>query len=130
MRFCVVFLKNKKKLDKWFKKNLISNKVVVDIRDLLEDSELNPADINTNAFKIIVWRQIEKALEKGHDIYYIPYIEHPDFSIDKIQKIKTILPDIWRFESLVFFDDIIKSNYATRLTTDIDIFDAMKIVEC
>ena len=82
MEFYCVYVKTRKKLDKYVKVNRIKNKYIVDIKKILEEEEID-FDKDRTYLKILVNQKIQIAIEKNKDIYYVPDFEH-DFSIEKL----------------------------------------------
>lgn len=101
INFCVVYSKTRKKVDKYFKVNKIKNKYVLDIRKLMEEE----VDIEKDKMflKILIFKKIQLAMDKGKDVYYIPDF-NDNFSIDKMLNLKKILGEN-NFNILLFYDD-------------------------
>jgi len=108
MEFYCVYVKTRKKLDKYVKVNRIKNKYIVDIKKILEEEEID-FDKDRTYLKILVNQKIQIAIEKNKDIYYVPDFEH-DFSIEKLLNIKKLLGESNNFNILVFFNDFRKEN--------------------
>jgi hypothetical protein len=108
MEFYCVYVKTRKKLDKYVKVNRIKNKYIVDIKKILEEEEID-FDKDRTYLKILVNQKIQIAIEKNKDIYYVPDFEH-DFSIEKLLNIKRLLGEENNFNILVFFNDFRKEN--------------------
>ena len=108
MEFYCVYVKTRKKLDKYVKVNRIKNKYIVDIKKILEEEEID-FDKDRTYLKILVNQKIQIAIEKDKDIYYVPDFEH-DFSIEKLLNIKRLLGEENNFNILVFFNDFRKEN--------------------
>ena len=108
MEFFCVYVKTRKKLDKYVKVNRIKNKYIVDIKKILEEEELN-YDKDRTYLKILVNQKIQLAIEKNKDIYYVPDFEH-EFSIEKLLNIKKLLGEDNNFNILIFFNDFRKDN--------------------
>lgn len=108
MEFYCVYVKTRKKLDKYVKVNRIKNKYIVDIKKILEEEEID-FDKDRTYLKILVNQKIQIAIEKNKDIYYVPDFEH-DFSIEKLLNIKKILGEGNNFNVLIFFNDFRKDN--------------------
>lgn len=108
MEFYCVYVKTRKKLDKYVKVNRIKNKYIVDIKKILEEEEI---DFNKDRtyLKILVNQKIQIAIEKNKDIYYVPDFDH-DFSIEKLLNIKKLLGEENSFNVLIFFNDFRKDN--------------------
>ena len=108
MEFYCVYVKTRKKLDKYVKVNRIKNKYIVDIKKILEEEEID-FDKDRTYLKILVNQKIQIAIEKNKDIYYVPDFDH-DFSIEKLLNIKKLLGEENSFNVLVFFNDFRKDN--------------------
>jgi hypothetical protein len=108
MEFYCVYVKTRKKLDKYVKVNRIKNKYIVDIKKILEEEEID-FDKDRTYLKILVNQKIQIAIEKNKDIYYVPDFEH-DFSIEKLLNIKRLLGEENNFNILIFFNDFRKDN--------------------
>ena len=108
MEFYCVYVKTRKKLDKYVKVNRIKNKYIVDIKKILEEEEID-FDKDRTYLKILVNQKILIAIEKNKDIYFVPDFEH-DFSIEKLLNIKRLLGEENNFNILIFFNDFRKDN--------------------
>jgi hypothetical protein len=108
MEFYCVYVKTRKKLDKYVKVNRIKNKYIVDIKKILEEEEID-FDKDRTYLKILVNQKIQIAIEKNKDIYYVPDFDH-DFSIEKLLNIKKLLGEENSFNVLIFFNDFRKDN--------------------
>ena len=108
MEFYCVYVKTRKKLDKYVKVNRIKNKYIVDIKKIIEEEEID-FDKDRTYLKILVNQKIQIAIEKNKDIYYVPDFEH-DFSIEKLLNIKRLLGEENNFNILVFFNDFRKES--------------------
>ena len=105
MNFFVVYCTVRKKFDKFTKVNRVRNKYIIDIKKLIEEEEIDPAD--KTYLKIIIFNKIQQAMEKGKDIYYIPNFDD-EFSIEKLLNIRKILGEN-AFNVLVFYNDFRKN---------------------
>jgi hypothetical protein len=108
MEFFCVYVKTRKKLDKYVKVNRIKNKYIIDIKKILEEEEID-YDKDRTYLKILINQKIQIAIEKNKDIYYVPDFEH-DFSIEKLLNIKKLLGVDNNFNVLIFFNDFRKDN--------------------
>jgi hypothetical protein len=108
MEFYCVYVKTRKKLDKYVKVNRIKNKYIVDIKKILEEEEID-FDKDRTYLKILVNQKIQIAIEKNKDIYYVPDFDH-DFSIEKLLNIKRLLGEDNNFNVLIFFNDFRKDG--------------------
>jgi len=107
MNFFCVYVKTRKKIDKYIKVNKIRNKYIIDLKKIIEEEELQDSDDKTY-LKILIFNKIQKAIEKKKDIYYIPDFDN-DFSIDKLLNLKKILGDN-NFNVLVFYNEFRREN--------------------
>jgi len=108
MQFFCVYVKTRKKLDKYIKVNKIRNKYIVDIKRILEEEEITLDDQRT-WLKILIFQKIQQAIEKNKDVYYVPDFES-DFSIEKLLNIKKILGVDNNFNVLIFYNDFRKDQ--------------------
>ena len=89
MNFFCVYVKTRKKMDKYIKVNRVKNKYIIDIKKIIEEEELSPNDDKTY-LKILIFNKIQQAISKKKDIYYIPDFDN-EFSIEKLLNLKKIL---------------------------------------
>jgi hypothetical protein len=106
MNFFCVYVKTRKKLDKFIKSNRIKNKYIIDIKKIMEEEEVNFGDDRTY-LKILIFNKIQQAIDKKKDIYYIPDFDN-EFSIEKLLNLKKILGEN-SFNVLVFYNEFRKS---------------------
>jgi hypothetical protein len=111
-----VYVKTRKKLDKFIKVNRIKNKYIIDLKKILEEEEVSFSD-DKMYLKIIIHNKIQQAVEKNKDIYYIPDFDN-SFSIEKLLNIKKIIGEENDFNVLLFFNEFRKDNDITK-----DLFD-------
>jgi hypothetical protein len=129
MDFYVVFVKNRKKLDKYTKINKIRKKRVIDIKQELEDHGLEDGNEWREYFNLIIYTKIMQNIRKNNDIYYIPNLNKINIlEIDDILQIKENLGKI-NFNLLFFFEDF-KDNQKLYedLLSSISLFDAIQII--
>ena len=107
MNFFCVYVKTRKKLDKYIKVNKIRNKYIIDIRKIIEEEEIT-FDKEKTYLKIIIYQKIQQAIEKGKDIYYIPDFDM-DYSIEKLLNIRKILGEDNSFNVLIFYNEFRKN---------------------
>jgi hypothetical protein len=125
----MVFVKNRKKLDKYIKINRIRNKTIIDIRQQLDDHGLDNYDEWKEYFNLIIYTKITQTVRKGRDIYYIPNINKiNDIDIDNIFQIREMINNV-NFNLLFFFEDF-KDNQELyeNLLNNISFFDAIQII--
>ena len=105
MNFFCVYVKTRKKMDKYIKVNKVKNKYIIDIKKIIEEEELSHLEDKTY-LKIIIFNKIQQAIDKKKDIYYIPDLDN-EFSIEKLLNLKKILGDN-NFNVLVFYNEFRK----------------------
>lgn len=105
MNFFCVYVRTRKKIDKYIKINKIKNKYIIDIKKIMEEEELTD-NVDKTYLKVIVFNKIQQAINKGKDIYYIPDFEN-NFSIEKLLNLKKILNG-GSFNVLVFYNEFKK----------------------
>ena len=108
MDFFCVYVRTRKKFDKYVKVNKIKNKYIVDIKKIIDEEEV---DFNKDKtyLKILIFNKIQQAIKKNKDIYYIPNFED-DFSIEKLLNLKKILGEN-NFNVLVFYNEFRKNPH-------------------
>jgi len=106
MNFFVVYVKTKKKFDKYVKINRIKNKYIIDLKKIIDEEEVDYSNDKTY-LKILVFNKIQQAIDKHKDIYYLPDFEN-SFSIEKLLNIKKMLGDN-NFNVLIFYNEFRKS---------------------
>ena len=106
MNFFCVYVKTRKKIDKYIKINKVRNKYIIDIKKIVEEEELCQS-IDKTYLKIIIFNKIQQAIDKKKDIYYIPDFEN-EFSIEKLLNLKKILGDN-NFNVLIFYNEFRKN---------------------
>ena len=68
MDFFCVYVKNRKKLDKYVKVNRIRNKYIIDIKKIIEEEDIS-FDNERTYLKIIIFQKIQQAIDKNKDRY-------------------------------------------------------------
>lgn len=130
MEFYIVFVKNRKKLDKYIKINKIRNKTIIDIKQQLDDHGLEEATEWREYFNLIIYTKITQTIRKNKDVYYIPNLNKiSTLDIDDIFQIKENLMCKINFNLLFFFEDF-KDNQKLyeNLLSNISLFDAIQII--
>jgi hypothetical protein len=130
MDFYIVFVKNRKKLDKYMKINKIRNKTIIDIKQQLEDHGLESSNEWKEYFNLIIYTKITQTIRKNKDVYYIPNLNKiKTLEIDDIFQIKDNLIKKVNFNLLFFFEDF-KDNQELydNLLSSIYLFDAIQII--
>lgn len=130
MEFYIVFVKNRKKLDKYIKINKIRNKIIVDIKQQLEDHGLDDGSEWREYFNLIIYTKVTQTIRKNKDVYYIPNLNKIEqLEIDDIFQIKENLTGKINFNLLFFFEDF-KNNQKLHdnLLSNISLFDSIQII--
>ena len=131
MEFYIVFVKNRKKLDKYIKINKIRNKTIIDIKQQLDDHGLDEVTEWREYFNLIIYTKITQTIRKNKDVYYIPNIGKISLlEIDDLFQIKENLTGKINFNLLFFFEDF-KDNQKLyeNLLSNISLFDAIQIIK-
>jgi hypothetical protein len=102
MSFFCVYVRTRKKFDKYLKINAIKNKYIIDIGKIISDEEVDFSTDKTY-LKIIIFNKIQQAIDKKKDIYYIPDFDN-EFSIEKLLNLKKILGEN-DFNVLIFYNE-------------------------
>ena len=102
MQFFCVYVKTRKKFDKYVKVNRVKNKYIIDIKRIVEEEEIDFIEDKTY-LKILIFNKIKQAIDKKKDIYYIPDFDQ-DFSIEKLINLKKILVE-YEFNVLIFYNE-------------------------
>lgn len=127
MNFFCVYVRTRKKLDKYVKVNRIRNKYIIDIRKIIEEEDVD-YDEEKTYLKILIFNKIQQAVEKKKDIYYIPDFEN-QFSIDKLLNIKKILGPDNEFNVLIFYNEFRKDqNVLDDVLGNLSKFNASQII--
>jgi hypothetical protein len=131
MDFYIVFVKNRKKLDKYIKINKIRNKTIIDIKQQLEDHGLEDVSEWREYFNLIIYTKVMQTIRKHRDVYYIPNLNKINtLDIDDIFQIKENLSNKINFNLLFFFEDF-KDNQKLyeNILSNISLFDAIQIIK-
>ena len=127
MEFFCVYVKTRKKLDKYIKVNRIRNKYIIDLKKIMEEEEIS-YDSEKTYLKIIIFQKIQQAIEKKKDIYYIPDFEN-EFSIDKLINIRKILGEENNFNVLIFYNEFRRNQEILEdLFSNLSKFSASQII--
>ncbi len=106
MNFFCVYVRTRKKLDKYLKTNNIKNKYIIDIAKIVSDEDVSFREDKTY-LKILIFNKIQQAIDRKKDIYYIPDFDN-EFSIEKLLNLKKILGDN-NFNVLIFYNEFRKT---------------------
>lgn len=103
MNFYIVFTKNRKKFDKYVKVNKVKNKIIIDIKQQLDECNINNSYLEYKEyFNLLIYTKITQSILKKKDIYYLPNFSNKDIIIEDLFKIKKILNDNVNFNILLF----------------------------
>ena len=107
MSFFCVYVRTRKKFDKFIKINKIKNKYIIDIKKIVEEEEVD-FDEDRTYLKILIFNKIQQAIDRKKDIYYIPDFDN-EFSIEKLLNLKKILGEN-DFNVLIFYNEFRKNQ--------------------
>lgn len=127
MRFFCVFVKSRKKFDKFVKVNSIKNKYILDVSKIIEEEEIIDFQKEKRYVKLLILQKITQALANNKDIYYIPDLQN-DFSIEKVLNFRKLI-DKSDFNILLFYNEF--RNDETLLNDifgNLDKFDNSQII--
>jgi hypothetical protein len=128
MNFYLVFTKSRKRFDKYVKVNRIKNKVIIDIKQQLEEYDIC-YDEYKEYFNLIIYTKIKHSLSKKKDIYYIPNFSNKEIEIEEVFKIKKLLEGN-NFNILLFFDEFKDNEDINKsILSNMNIFDASQILK-
>lgn len=129
MNFYVVFVKNRKKFDKYVKINRVRNKSIIDIKQQLDEHGIENLNDYKDYFNLLIYTKIIQTFRKNRDVYYIPnFNKIKEIGIDDIQQIKENLGMNHKFNLLLFFEDFKNSDNISNILSDMNIFDAVQII--
>lgn len=131
MNFYIVFCKTRKKFDKFVKINRIRNKVIVDIREIKNEENININNKNKDYFNLMIYTKISHAMQKGKSIYYIPDFTNKDIDVKQVYSVKNVFNDFdFKFNALVFFKEFINDdNIKDDIFDNLDFFDNSQLIE-
>ncbi len=128
MQFFCVFVRTKKKFDKYIKVNAIKNKYIIDIKKIIDEEEIIDYTKEKTYIKILILQKIQMAVERNKDIYYIPDFDN-EFSIEKILNIRKILGKGNNFNVLIFYNEFKKDiNILDDVIGNLSKFDNSQII--
>ena len=130
MNFYIVFCKTKKKFEKYVKINRIRNKVIVDIKEMINEHEID-IEKNRDYFNLIVYTKITHAMQKGKSIYYIPDFSKKDIDVTQVYSVKNIFKEYdFKFNALVFYKEFLNNeNVKDDIFNFLDMFDNSQLIE-
>lgn len=129
MDFYVVFCKNRKKFDKYVKVNRIKNKVIIDIKDQLDENQIVDKDKYRDFFNLLIYTKISQSVKKEKDIYYIPNFYDNTLSMNQIVDLKKYTDNGSNFNILMFFDEFGNDDQLFKdLVSHLDVFDSSQII--
>jgi len=131
MNFYIVFTKNRKKFDKYVKVNKIKNKVIIDIKQQLDEYCINNSYVEYKEyFNLLIYTKITQSIGKKKDVYYLPNFSNKDMVVEDIFKIKKILNETSNFNILLFFDEFKDDDSVYQsILSNMNIFNASQILK-
>ena len=128
MQFFCVFVRTKKKFDRYIKVNTIKNKYIIDIKKIIDEEEIIDYNKEKTYIKILILQKIQMAVERNKDIYYIPDFDN-EFSIEKVLNIRKILGKGNNFNVLIFYNEFKKDiNILDDVIGNLSKFDNSQII--
>lgn len=129
MNFYVVFVKNRKKFDKYVKINRVRNKSIIDIKQQLDEHGIEDIDEYKDYFNLLIYTKIIQTFKKNRDIYYIPNLSKiKSLDINDILLIKDNIEEKNKFNLLLFFEDFKNSENIENILSNMNVFDAVQII--
>lgn len=131
MNFYICFVKQRKKIDKFFKVNKIRNKQIIDIKKIMEEEKLDLSDKESiSFFKVLVWNKIKMGKDKNKDIYYLPNFTSNNLEVKKLLSLKkSLLEEGDDFNLLLFYDEFIGTNWLIDVLDNIHHFNNSQILK-
>ena len=132
MNFYLVFTKNRKRFDKYVKVNRIKNKVIIDIKQQLDEYEIQLSQYEDyrEYFNLLMFNKITQSIAKQKDIYYLPNFSNEELNIENVFKIKKMLDETTNFNILLFFDEFKDDEDINQsILSNMNIFDASQILK-
>lgn len=127
MKFFCVFVKSRKKFDKFVKVNAIKNKYIIDVNRIIEEEEIVNFERDKSYIKVLILQKISLALKNNKDIYYIPDLNN-SFSIHKVLNIRHLLEGN-DFNILLFYSEFRNDNELLNdIIENLDNFDNSQII--
>jgi hypothetical protein len=128
MNFYIVFCKNRKKFDKYVKINRIKNKIIIDIKNQLEENQIKDKIKFKDYFNLIIYTKIIQSIDKNKDVYYIPNFYDENLNINEIIKLKKYTESS-NFNALMFFDEFGQDDKIFKeVISKLDSFDCSQII--
>lgn len=126
INFFCVYVKTRKKIDKYIKINHIKNKYIIDIKRIMEEEDVNFED-DRMYLKVLIFNKIQQAIDKKKDIYYIPDFDN-EFSISKLINLKKMLGNN-NFNVLIFYNEFKKNqNLIDDVFSNLSKFNSSQII--
>lgn len=127
MRFFCVFVKSRKKFDKFVKVNSIRNKYILDINRIMDEEGITNFEKDKEYIKILILQKISLAIRNKKDIYYLPTL-NDNFSIEKLLNIKQLLEGN-DFNILMFYSEFRNDGLLLEsIFENLDNFDNSQII--
>lgn len=95
----------------------------------MDEEDINLNDVqNTSYFKILIYKKIKNAMEKGKDIYYIPNLDNPELKIERMLKMRDILPT-YNFNLLFFHNEFKSDQISTTVMEHLSEFNCSQVIK-
>lgn len=127
MTFYIVFVKNRKKFDKYVKVNRLKNKVIIDIKEQLEENQIKDKNKYKHYFNLMIFNKIKQSINKNKDIYYIPNFDNDELDINELIELKKFIESI-HFNILLFYDEFKNDLIINDIINILDEFDSSQII--
>lgn len=130
MDFYIVFCKQRKKFDKYVKINKIKNKIIVDIKELIDQENL-VFPKHRNYFNLMIYTKISHAMAKGKSVYYIPNFTDKNINVKQIFSVKKVFSQFdFNFNALIFYKEFEKDkNIKEDIFNNLSLFDNSQLIE-
>ncbi len=128
MEFFIVFCKTKRKFDKYIKVNRIRNKTIVNIKDLMNEYDIDNLTKFKKYFNLMVYTKIKHSLQKQKDIYYIPDFSN-NIKIEELFKLRDSLNLEINFNLLLFYEEFMDdTDIMNNIYENISKFNVSQII--
>lgn len=132
MNFYVVVCQNIKKFDKYKKNNKIKSSKILNIKSLVDEKKIDPeCEEDVMFFKLMVYKEIDSAISRKKNIYYIPYINNPnkEFDMKRLLNLKKFCKEDYKYNLIFFSNDLRESPLYNNVVEQMSKFDDLLIVE-
>lgn len=131
LNFFIVLCKQKKKIVKYFKINRIKKKIILDVKKMADEEELSYNDaVKSDFFRLLILKKIHDAIDKKHDIYYIPYFNTEiKKNPTKVLNVKKLIEDNFNFNLLCFYEDFDRPTEVNEILNEIHEFNFIQLLK-